>query len=134
MEFADIKEGETSADGLFTLNEVECLGACVNAPMIQVNNKEFYEHLTPAIMKGIMQDWKDGKVLSAVCCLLSAVCCLLSAVCCLLSAVCRLLSAVCCLLSAVCCLPSAVCCLLSAVCCLPSAVCCLLSAVCRLPS
>jgi hypothetical protein len=29
--------------------------------MIQVNNKEFYEFLTPEIMKGIMQDWKDGK-------------------------------------------------------------------------
>lgn len=61
MDFADIKEGETSKDGLFTLTEVECLGACVNAPMIQVNNKEFYEHLTPEIMTGIMQDWKDGK-------------------------------------------------------------------------
>jgi NADH dehydrogenase (ubiquinone) flavoprotein 2 len=33
-DFAHIGEGETSADGLFTMNEVECLGACVNAPMI----------------------------------------------------------------------------------------------------
>ena len=32
---------ETTADGLFTLKEVECLGACVNAPMIQVND-DFY--------------------------------------------------------------------------------------------
>lgn len=61
MDFAGIKEGETSADGLFTLTEVECLGACVNAPMIQVNNKEFYEFLTPEIMVGIMKDWKAGK-------------------------------------------------------------------------
>jgi hypothetical protein len=61
LEFAHIKEGEISADGLFTVTEVECLGACVNAPMIQVNNKEFYEHLTPAIMKQIMADWKAGK-------------------------------------------------------------------------
>lgn len=60
-EFANIKDGETSADGMFTLTEVECLGACVNAPMIQVNNQHFYEHLTPEGMKGIMQDWKDGK-------------------------------------------------------------------------
>ena len=34
----NIKVGETSKDGLFTLSEVECLGACVNAPMIQVND------------------------------------------------------------------------------------------------
>lgn len=61
-EFAGIKAGETSADGLFTLTEVECLGACVNAPMIQVNNKEFYEFLTPENMKSIMKDWKEGRV------------------------------------------------------------------------
>ena len=30
--------GETTKDGLFTISEVECLGACVNAPMIQVND------------------------------------------------------------------------------------------------
>ena len=33
----------TSEDGLFTVSEVECLGACVNAPMIQVNNEYVYE-------------------------------------------------------------------------------------------
>jgi NADH-quinone oxidoreductase E subunit len=37
--------GETTADGKFTLFEVECLGACVNAPIIQVNNGDFYEDL-----------------------------------------------------------------------------------------
>ena len=36
--------GQTSADGKFTLIEVECLGACVNAPVIQVND-DFYEDL-----------------------------------------------------------------------------------------
>lgn len=36
-----IEDGETTADGLFTLKEVECLGACVNAPMIQIND-DFY--------------------------------------------------------------------------------------------
>ena len=36
--------GETTADGLFSLREVECLGACVNAPVIQVND-DFYEDL-----------------------------------------------------------------------------------------
>jgi len=37
--------GETTPDGKFTLFEVECLGACVNAPIIQVNNGDFYEDL-----------------------------------------------------------------------------------------
>jgi NADH-quinone oxidoreductase subunit E len=36
--------GETSADGVFTMTEVECVGACVNAPVIQVND-DFYEDL-----------------------------------------------------------------------------------------
>ena len=36
--------GETSADGMFTMTEVECLGACVNAPILQVDN-DFYEDM-----------------------------------------------------------------------------------------
>jgi NADH-quinone oxidoreductase E subunit len=39
--------GETTRDKKFTLFEVECLGACVNAPIIQVNNGDFYEDLDP---------------------------------------------------------------------------------------
>ena len=51
-DFAKIEMDGTSEDGLFTLSEVECLGACVNAPMIQVNNEYVYEvskfyHATP---------------------------------------------------------------------------------------
>jgi len=46
--------GETSADGLFHLDEVECLGACVNAPMIQVNNEWVYEDLTYDSMQAMM--------------------------------------------------------------------------------
>lgn len=45
-----IGKGETTPDGQFTLSEVECLGACVNAPMIQVTTPEkdgYYEDLTP---------------------------------------------------------------------------------------
>jgi NADH-quinone oxidoreductase E subunit len=41
-----IKVGETTADRMFTLAEVECLGACVNAPMMQVGD-DYYEDLTP---------------------------------------------------------------------------------------
>jgi len=62
LEFAGLKhEGEVSADGNFCVVEVECLGACTNAPMVQVNNHEFYENLTPATMKKVMQDLLDGK-------------------------------------------------------------------------
>lgn len=41
----NIKDGETTADGLFTLRTVECLGACGYAPVMQINT-EFYEFLT----------------------------------------------------------------------------------------
>jgi NADH-quinone oxidoreductase subunit E len=40
-----MRKGATTADGLFTLNEVECLGACANAPMVQINDDN-YEDLT----------------------------------------------------------------------------------------
>ena len=40
-----IKEGEISADGRFTVSRVECLGACDKAPMMQVND-QYYENLT----------------------------------------------------------------------------------------
>lgn len=40
-----IHHGQTTPDGLFTMTEVECLGACANAPMVQIND-DFYEDLT----------------------------------------------------------------------------------------
>jgi NADH dehydrogenase (ubiquinone) flavoprotein 2 len=40
-----IHPGETTKDGLFTFTEVECLGACANAPMVQIND-DYYEDLT----------------------------------------------------------------------------------------
>jgi len=55
----DIKAGETSKDGFFTLTEVECLGACVNAPMIQVNDM-FFEDLTPETTRKLLDDLKAG--------------------------------------------------------------------------
>lgn len=55
-----MKAGETSADGLFTLTEVECLGACVNAPMIQINDM-FFEDLTPETTVQLLDNLKDGK-------------------------------------------------------------------------
>lgn len=44
---------ETTKDGKFTLVEVECLGACVNAPMAQIND-DFYEDLTPETTKEVL--------------------------------------------------------------------------------
>jgi NADH-quinone oxidoreductase subunit E len=41
----DIKSGETTPDGKFSLRTVECLGACVNAPVLQLN-KDYHENLT----------------------------------------------------------------------------------------
>jgi NADH-quinone oxidoreductase subunit E len=55
-----IELGETTEDGLFTMIEVECLGACVNAPMIQVND-DYYEDLTPASTKAILQTLRNGE-------------------------------------------------------------------------
>ena len=43
-EFLEIEVGYTTKDQLFTLIEVECLGACINAPVVQIN-KDYYENL-----------------------------------------------------------------------------------------
>jgi len=56
-----IEVGETTKDNLFTLNEVECLGACVNAPMVQINDT-YYEDLTVDDMNKILDDLKAGKI------------------------------------------------------------------------
>ncbi|PWA30121.1 hypothetical protein CCH79_00009664, partial [Gambusia affinis] len=56
-----IKVGETTPDKMFTLIEVECLGACVNAPMVQINDN-YYEDLTPKDMEQIIDELKAGRV------------------------------------------------------------------------
>jgi NADH-quinone oxidoreductase E subunit len=55
-----IKSGEVTPDGKFSLIEVECLGACVNAPIVQIND-DYYENLTPDYMKSILQNLATGK-------------------------------------------------------------------------
>lgn len=52
--------GETTADGKFTLIEVECLGACVNAPMFQVGD-EYYEDLTPESAVAVLDALDRGE-------------------------------------------------------------------------
>jgi len=58
-----IGAGEATTDGKFSLMEVECLGACVNAPMVQIND-DYYEDLTPEIMGKIIDDLAAGKNVS----------------------------------------------------------------------
>ncbi|MBU6166644.1 MAG: NADH-quinone oxidoreductase subunit NuoE [Alphaproteobacteria bacterium] len=55
-----LKKGATTADGLFTLTEVECLGACANAPMVQINDHN-YEDLTYATMRSILDALERGE-------------------------------------------------------------------------
>lgn len=50
----NIEPGETTADDKFTLVEVECMAACVGAPMCQVNDKDYHENLTPEKMDAIL--------------------------------------------------------------------------------
>ena len=56
----NIENNQTTKDGLFTLKEVECLGACVNAPMIQINDN-YYEELNKDSLLNILNKLKEGK-------------------------------------------------------------------------
>ena len=53
--------GGTSEDGLFTLVEVECLGACVNAPILQVND-DFYEDLDGPKTEALLNALSVGRL------------------------------------------------------------------------
>ena len=55
----DIGVGGTTPDGLFTLVEVECLGACVNAPILQVND-DFYEDLDGPATEALLEALHAG--------------------------------------------------------------------------
>ncbi len=54
-----IGAGETTEDGLFTVNEMECLGACVNAPMMQIGD-DYYEDLDADSTESILSVLKAG--------------------------------------------------------------------------
>ncbi|CAN5771293.1 NAD(P)H-dependent oxidoreductase subunit E [soil metagenome] len=58
-----IKVGETTADGLFTLKTVECLGACGYAPMMQLG-KTFREHLTKEKVDQIIEECRSNAALN----------------------------------------------------------------------
>jgi NADH-quinone oxidoreductase subunit E len=55
-----LKKGANTADGLFTLTEVECLGACANAPMVQINDDN-YEDLTYDSTMAILEALTRGE-------------------------------------------------------------------------
>jgi NADH-quinone oxidoreductase subunit E len=52
-------EREVKKDRLFSWIEVECLGACVNAPMVQIN-KDYFEDLTPDLFTALLQKLQSG--------------------------------------------------------------------------
>ena len=52
--------GDISEDGKLSWLEVECLGACVNAPMVQIND-DFYEDLTADTFERLLEDLRHGR-------------------------------------------------------------------------
>ena len=54
-----IAHKQTTSDGLFSLEEVECLGACCGAPAMQVNY-DYYENLTPAKIDALIERLNNG--------------------------------------------------------------------------
>lgn len=58
-----IKDGETTADGTFTLKTVECLGACGYAPMLQAGEK-FHEHLTEAKVDELIDQYRENSIVN----------------------------------------------------------------------
>jgi NADH-quinone oxidoreductase subunit E len=65
IEYTKLKLGigknQTTPDGMFTIKEVECLGACGYAPMMQVG-EFFHEHLNPAKIDQFVADCHAGKI------------------------------------------------------------------------
>ena len=58
-ELLGIKPGETTADGLFTIDALRCIGACGIAPAVSINGK-VYPKLVPSMVRGIIEDLRGG--------------------------------------------------------------------------
>src|SRR5699024_6503791 len=58
----NIDAGETTEDGMFTVNEVECLGACGYAPMLQITNDMYVNNLTEEKVDNLVDSLREGKV------------------------------------------------------------------------
>ena len=57
-----IKAGQTTEDGRFTVKEVECLGACGTAPMLQVTNGPYVHNLTPKRIDQLIADLDEDRI------------------------------------------------------------------------
>jgi NADH-quinone oxidoreductase subunit E len=55
-----VKAGSTTADGTFTLEDVECIAACTEAPCLQVNYRYFYK-VTPEAADALLEDLRAGR-------------------------------------------------------------------------
>jgi NADH dehydrogenase (ubiquinone) flavoprotein 2 len=62
-DFLGIHSGHMTEDKLFSLLEVECLGACANAPMMQIND-DYFEDLTPETTVQILKALKDSATIT----------------------------------------------------------------------
>jgi NADH-quinone oxidoreductase subunit E len=59
QERLNLKPGESSEDGRYTLTQVECLGSCGTAPVMQINDR-YYEELTPEKVDAILESLEEG--------------------------------------------------------------------------
>lgn len=57
-----IEAGETTEDGMFTVREVECLGACGSAPMLEVSNGPYVHNLTEEKIDVLLESLRDGEM------------------------------------------------------------------------
>lgn len=57
-----IKSGEMTPDGKYSIDEVECLGACEIAPMLQVNTGDFVGNLTPEKIDELVEKAENGQI------------------------------------------------------------------------
>jgi len=57
-----VPTGQASADNAFVVTEVECLGACANAPMLQLNNHEYYENLDEENIVKLVDQLRSGSI------------------------------------------------------------------------
>lgn len=55
-----IKNNEVTSDGIFSIEEAECLGSCATAPMLQISNKEFIENLTLEKADELIENLKNS--------------------------------------------------------------------------
>ncbi len=58
----EIRKGQTTTDGLFSIQEVECLGACGSAPMLQVANGPYVHHLTREKLDDLIDNLRAGQM------------------------------------------------------------------------